>query len=238
MLAAELQFTRAQTLFSCGGRVEQPHFVVTLGFHADHAIRRLAILRPATVTVVTASPLVKAVEKAYKDIVAFTDRTSLPHPELVELPVGDPGRAVEILVERLWDRNPIVADLSGGMRPVVVLALTALLLLAVKGNRVEVHVTGESGEAPEAVLDMETLVAIVKGSMSPTRRRIVELLATRGQATPSEIASELKLTERTVRQHLAWLRNHGFTVEKRDVYRPTPWLNIYAKLWRIQAQRA
>jgi CRISPR locus-related DNA-binding protein len=217
------------------GEVEQPHFVVTLGFHADHAIRRLAMHRPATVTVVTASPLVKAVEKAYKDIVAFTDRAFLPHPELVELPVGDPARSVEILVEKLWDRNPILADLSGGMRPVVVLALTALLLLAVKGNRIEVHVMGESQEAPEAILDMETLATIVRGSMSPTRRRIAELLTAKGQTTPSEIASELKLTERTVRQHLAWLRNHSFTVEKRDVYKPTPWLNIYAKLWGTQA---
>ena len=215
--------------------MEQPHFIVTLGFHADHAIRRLALHRPATVTVVTASPLVKAVEKAYKDIVAFTDKASLPHPQLLEIPVENPAKAVEALVDRLWDKSPIIADLSGGMRAVVVLTLTALLILAVKGSRVKVYVTGESQEAPEAILDMETLATLVRGTVSPTRRKVMELLKARGEATAAEIASELKLTERTVRQHLAWLRNHGFAEERRETYKPTPWLNIYTRLWGAKA---
>ena len=209
------------------------HFLFTLGFHADHAIRQLARARDIeTITIATADPLVKAVEKAYKEIVAFTDRAGMPHPALLTLPVHDPPAAVEKLVDHLWTRTPLVADLSGGMRAVVVLALVAIQILAAKGHRVQVHVTTETSEAHHIVVDMETVTTILKGTMTPTRQKIAEEIAKMGEATPPTLAQTLQLTERTIRQHLAWLRNHSFLTEKRETYKPTPWLRLYTRLWR------
>jgi len=120
------------------------------------------------------------------------------------------------------------------MRIIVITTLIALELLAAKGHRVTIHISTEDPQAIETSLQLEPIITIIRGDLARARLRVAktvtELHEKGVKPTQPEIARELNLGERTVRQHLAWLRNHGFLEENRGAYKPTPLLKLYLKL--------
>jgi len=50
----------------------------------------------------------------------------------------------------------------------------------------------------------------------PTRRSIVELLVTRGQATATELSAQLQISRQAVSKHLLQLSEVGLTVSQRS----------------------
>lgn len=50
----------------------------------------------------------------------------------------------------------------------------------------------------------------------PSRRRLVDLLVTRGEATPTALAEELPFTRQAVSKHLAVLLDAGLVTQRRD----------------------
>ena len=120
------------------------------------------------------------------------------------------------------------------MRIIVATTLIALELLAAKGHRVTIHISTEDPQAIETTIQLEPIITIIRGDLSQARLRaaktVTQLHEKGVKPTQPEIARALDLSERTVRQHLAWLRNHGFLEEKRGVYTPTPLLKLYLKL--------
>lgn len=214
-------------------------YVFTLGFHDSHVVRTLMATggRRGQVILYTVKPVVRAVETVYKSISGLLDRIGWSPPRLVELRVGDPAASIAEVLDSLESYNTVLADLTGGMRALVVYVYTGLLLHAARGAKVEVKLASEGETAEEATLKASTIVTLIKGGMSSTRTRIAEELLRAGEATAAEIAYALGLTERTVAQHLAWLRNNDFAVERAGTYKPTPWLKIYYKLHEKKKQK-
>lgn len=68
--------------------------------------------------------------------------------------------------------------------------------------------------------------AVFTALADPSRRFVVERLALRGRATPTELATELPMTRQAVTKHLATLERAGLVHARREgrtiVYLPDP----------------
>ena len=68
--------------------------------------------------------------------------------------------------------------------------------------------------------------AVFAALADPSRRYVVERLATLGHATPTQLAGELPMTRQAVAKHLATLEHAGLVRGTREgrntVYRPDP----------------
>jgi len=209
------------------------HYVFTLGFHADHAIRRLSRARDVeAVVVVTARPVVRAVRNAFMEIVAFCDRAGLPRPVLLDLPLEDPAGAVYAVLRAVEGARRIVVDVSGGMRIVTLLTVVAAMI-ASRRSYVEVFASGEREDAPEARIPMLVLHALLFGGLGGEKRAILELLDRFGEMSVSDLAKAIDRSERTVRAHLADLKRYEL-VEGSAKIRISGWGRLLLALGRSQ----
>ena len=195
-------------------------YVFTLGFHADHIIRRLSRARDVKgVLVVTGKPATRSVYNAFQEVVAFCEKADYPLPDLVEVPVDDGGSAVSLVVERLRGWDHIVADVGGGLRGVVAATIIALLI-ATKWASVELYVYGEREDSPEMFIPLNAVSAILFG-IPHERKRILEVLS-QGEADIATLAKLLNKSEKTVKTYVSDLRRAGF-VSGGETVKLTPW---------------
>ncbi len=206
--------------------------VFTLGFHADHVIRRLVRIDPSTVeaiNIVTARPVVKAVKQAYTEIVTIVDRTRLPPPKLIDIPIENPATATYLLY-RLWkDYRHIVADLSGGMRPVVTITLLTLTLLTQR-SYIELYVSGEREDAAEARIPLNVVNYAITKTLSHEKIEILQTLLKTPGLTQHHLAQILGKTERTIRNHLSELKKYELVIDKEKKLYPTDWAKLLIEL--------
>nr|NAZ13737.1 CRISPR locus-related DNA-binding protein [Desulfurococcales archaeon] len=140
-------------------------YIFTLGFHEDFIIRRLMNSKTSKgerIIVFTVSPVSGASEKAFKNLEAFCATTGLSRPELVEIKVS--GREfIEIvydIISVLKDlEEPIIADLSGGMR---ILVIATYIGVEMSRKRSIVYVAQESGQGEEYKIDIEEIRILSK----------------------------------------------------------------------------
>jgi len=188
-------------------------FVFTLGFHEDFILRRLSrkAARPdERVLVVTASPVVGGVLSAFGSLAAQCKRLGFGEPELLALDLSDEAGALSLLVSRFGGLGePIVADLSGGMRVVCVLTLLALLL---SDRRFELYVIPESGEAAE--LHIPAGVTRAFAGLSREKREILREIAARPGVPVEPLARRLGRSPKTVRNHLSELKAMGLVASR------------------------
>jgi CRISPR-associated protein Csa3 len=188
-------------------------FVFTLGFHEDFAIRRLAskaARRGEPILVLTAKPAVGAVQKAFNSLREFCLRVGLEEPRLAELDLSDGARAL-VEARALIGQLPglIVADVSGGSRMVVVVAILALLAL---GREYELYVASETGAGFE--LHVPAGVSRALSRLSEEKRAILAELSRSPGATAEELARRLGRAQKTVRNHLAELKKAGLVTAR------------------------
>jgi len=188
-------------------------FVFTLGFHEDFILRRLTkkAARPdERILVVTASPVAGGVLSAFESLREQCRRLGFCEPELLTLDLSDEAGALLRLISRLRGlEEPIVADLSGGMRVVVVLTLLALLL---SGRRFELYVLPEGGEGAE--LHIPAGVARALAGLSREKLEILREIAARPGASVEYVAKRLGRSPKTVRNHLSELKAMGLVVSR------------------------
>jgi DNA-binding transcriptional ArsR family regulator len=83
--------------------------------------------------------------------------------------------------------------------------------------------------------DGDRVGAVFSALADPSRRYVVERLAVRGRATPTELAGELPMTRQAVAKHLATLEDAGLVRATREgrntVYRPDPAPLRHATAW-------
>jgi DNA-binding transcriptional ArsR family regulator len=83
--------------------------------------------------------------------------------------------------------------------------------------------------------DGDRVGAVFSALADPSRRYVVERLAVRGRATPTELAGELPMTRQAVAKHLATLEQAGLVRGTREgrntVYRPDPTPLRHATAW-------
>jgi len=131
-------------------------FIFTLGFHEDFILRRLASERAQPgnrIVVMAAKPLTGASRGAFQNLTAYCVRTGLSEPELVEIAPGDFTTMLQAASETI-DRleEPLIADLSGGMRILVVVVYTAIIT---SGKRYRVYIVPEAQDQ-SAQIEIET----------------------------------------------------------------------------------
>ncbi|MEM3943499.1 MAG: CRISPR-associated CARF protein Csa3 [Thermofilaceae archaeon] len=187
-------------------------FVFALGFHEDFVLRRLSrkAAQPGErILVVTASPVVGGVKSAFGSLAEQCSRLGLAEPELVALDLSDEARALAELVSRVRElEEPVVADLSGGMRVLCILILLALL---VSGKRFELYVVAEGGGA-----ELHLPVGVTKALSGLSREKIEILreIARSPGVTAEGLARRLGKTLKTVRNHLSELKRMGLVAAR------------------------
>ncbi|MCX8181385.1 MAG: CRISPR-associated CARF protein Csa3 [Thermofilaceae archaeon] len=183
-------------------------FVFTLGFHEDFVIRRLSrkAAQPGDgLLVVTASPVVGGVQSAYESLKDYCRRVGLSEPELLALDLSDEAKAFHVLLSRLGRVvEPVVADLSGGMRAVCVLTLLALLI---SGKKFELYVSAEGGESVELYVPAGVTKSFT--SLSSEKLNLLREIARSPGISSEALARRLRKSLKTVRNHLWELKAMG-----------------------------
>jgi len=207
-------------------------YVFTLGFHADHIIRRLSRSRSIeSIVIFTAKPVVRAVVNTFKEVLAFCDRARLPIPRLVEIPPDDAAESIYIVLSELGSWDKVVADLSGGMRSIVVLVLTALLIHSMK-SYVVIYTSAEREDLPEFSISLDLIRTIMTKSLSREKFKIVQEIMKTPGITITELAQTLNKSEKTIRNYLAELKRLELIKikgPKQNIY-PTKWAEIIKKI--------
>ncbi len=205
--------------------------VFTLGFDERFAVR--SIIRHGLdsgdkVLLITSSPVVDRVRRAYAVVEDFirkycSDRVLL---ELFEVDASKFVSAVHDvkskLVNELTRYDGAVINLTGGLRSLVLVVYTALMLIprdVTERKSVMMEVEYEDGSA--LVRIPSDVVSAIKASheLGEERRRVLRALIGRGELTVQELAEELKLDCSTVRRHLYYLEEAGLVEVSRG--RPT-----------------
>lgn len=149
-------------------------------------------------------------------------------PRLVELDYSDAPKALSQVRSELGNlEEPIVADLSGGMRAVVVIVLLGLLTL---GRDFEVFVSSEAGEGGEVWIPAG--VARAFSSLSEEKRRILSAIGKYGSCDAELLAKTVGVSLKTVRNHLSDLKKMNMVTSKgrRGCFELTSWGKAVAGL--------
>ena len=187
-------------------------FIITLGFHEDHVIRRLMndkAVEDDRVILITASPVVTATQRAYESLVTLCNKMRLPRPELVGV-ACNPYDGLRVLLNLMTGEGDIILDLSGGMRYLAVYALIALLLTRRRGR---VYLQPESGEVSEVVIP-ETLIEVFLNPPKPAEIELLKLLKGSEGISVRDLARLSNKAEKTVMNLVSELSRRGLVVRR------------------------
>lgn len=187
-------------------------FIITLGFHEDHVIRRLMndkAVEDDRVILITASPVATATQRAYESLVTLCNKMRLPRPELVGV-ACNPYDGLRVLLNLMTGEGDIILDLSGGMRYLAVYALIALLLTRRRGR---VYLQPESGEVSEVVIP-ETLIEVFLNPPKPAEIELLKLLKGSEGISVRDLARLSNKAEKTVMNLVSELSRRGLVVRR------------------------
>lgn len=203
-------------------------YVFTLGFHEDYVERRLYQTHAShgdPILLFTAKPSVGGVLRAYESLRFRASSIGISTPKLVELPIEEPSEALYIACDEIFRLyEPIIADLSGGMRAVVLMVYTALLL---SGKDFSLYVQPEGS----GLLDLKIprgIIRSVRYPLSEEKLGIMRVVLENPGVSVDEIALILKKKSKTIMNHLSELKKLGLVVQKgrkSGVY-PTEWAKV------------
>jgi len=203
-------------------------YVFTLGFHEDYIERRLYMTKASREDVIvlfTCKPAVGAVIRAYEGLKLRTTSLGISQPLLVEISCDNPAEAISEARKIIRELpEPIIADLSGGMRIAVILIYTALLL---ENKEFELKMQSESEPAIEAEIPYP-IIKLIKNPLSREKQEILAEIMKNPGITAKELALKLGKKEKTILNHIAELKKHQLVVQKgkySGLY-PTKWTKI------------
>jgi len=204
-------------------------FVITLGFHEDHAIRLLTSSGAASddrVVILTAKPVVPAVRRAYEGLRAFAMRVGIGDPEIVEVP-PELALGVESILNVFECANELVLGLSGGMRYLIVFTLVALVL---SGKTATIHIYPEGGDVPEVTIPKDVVASLRRLPTEAELRILKEVTASPG-ITDEEVAEKIGRKVKTVKNVVSELVKAGLVVRRgrRGGLYPTEWGALIAR---------
>jgi len=181
--------------------------------------------REDTIVLFTCKPAVGAVIRAYEGLKLRTSSLGLSTPKLVEISCENPAEAISEARKIIKELpEPIIADLSGGMRLAVIIVYTALLM---ENKAFELKMQSES-EPPIQMEIPYPILKLLKTPLSKEKKQIIlEIMKTPG-ITVKELAEKLGKKEKTIANHIAELKKHQLVVQKgkySGIY-PTKWAKI------------
>jgi len=187
-------------------------FIITLGFHEDHVIRRLVsdkVVEDDRVVLITASPVATATQRAYESLLTLCSKMRFPRPELVGVPCN-PYEGLRVLISLVMGEGDVVLDLSGGMRYLAVYALIALLLTRRRGR---IYLQPESGEVGEVEIP-ETLIGVFLDPPKPAEVELLKLIRGSEGVGVRDLARLSSKAEKTVMNLISELSRRGLVVRR------------------------
>jgi len=205
-------------------------FLFTLGFHEDFIIRRLSFCsarRGEDIYVFVNKPVVGGVVKAFDSLSFYCRRIGLSIPRMIELDLSDPANAL-IYACKVISKipTPVVVELGGGMRSLVILVFLAVLNSC---RDFELYVSVEGTEDIEIHFPRGFTKAL-KG-LSFEKRMILSTMHRFGRIRVEDLARVLGKPVKTVRNHLSELKRMGLVVSsgKGAPLRLTRWGEIFVE---------
>jgi CRISPR-associated protein Csa3 len=192
-------------------------YIFTLGYHEDYIIRRLHMNKADAsdkIYVVTVKPLTGTSLKAFDNLEAYCMRLGLQKPVLVEIDVRSEGREFLDLLDELIDvvlyaEEPLVIDVSGGMR---ILGLTLYTAALVTGKRAVLYISPEN-EPIEYRIDLEEIKTLAT-ELTEEKKQVIEAVLRNPGTTIPEIAKELNKSEKTITNHINTLKKQRLVAAK------------------------
>ncbi len=187
--------------------------ILTLGFDEKFAVRGILRYAPKpddTVMIITASPLVEKAEKALKTLLnILKSYAGIENIEVVEIDVSNPESAKHKIKEYISKyKCELIANLSGGMRALILITLAAVL----SSNR-------------NALIELETenlenIITLAPEFFKPepideSDIRVLRKVAEIGEVKLDEFAEVIGKSRTTTYRILKKLVNTGYLEEKK-----------------------
>ena len=188
-------------------------FIFTLGFHEDFILRRLSqkgAIPGEPIVVFTAHPLVSGVVRAFDSLVSFCSRLGLEKPTMIPLDLSSVAESMvkaRSVITAL--PKPIVADLGGGFRSLVILVFLVLLTTT---DDFELYISVEGGEGME--LHIPSGVAKALRRFSPEKEEILRAISQNPGIRVEGLSLMLGKSPKTIRNHLSELKKMGLVIAR------------------------
>lgn len=196
----------------------------TLGFHEDVVERRLHVsraIRGEAIRVFTCQPVSPGVKRAFESLRARAYALGVSEPELIPLPCHDFPEAVYVVRKNVRGLSePVIADLSGGMRLAVVAVYTGLIL---EKKRFTLYLQSEtSGVDVEVPCEF---IELMWNKLSREEERLLKTIVALGETDIKELSRILGKKEKTIANQLSKLRRHKLVAKKgrKPTIYPTKW---------------
>lgn len=189
-------------------------YIITMGFHENFALRRLGqASRDDRVVVVTVKPAAKTVIRAYESLKVMASKMGVSVEGLVEIDPGDVEGAVsQILSLASRAGDGVVIDASGGSRSLVAITLMAALILS-RSFRVDYYIQSDV-DAEWEVRITHSHLRLVTRPLTREKKAILEAVVNRPGRPPEELARDLNMHSKTLRNHLSELKQAGLIVQR------------------------
>lgn len=187
--------------------------VLTLGFDEKFAVRGILRYTPKpedVIAIITASPFVEKAEKALKTLLeVLKNYAGIENIEIVEVDVADPESAKHKIKELISKYEcELIANLSGGMRALILITLAAVL---------------SSNKKALIELETENLENIITFNpdffrpepIDESDRRILRKIAEIGEVKLDEFAEIIGKSRTTTYRILKKLVKTGYIVERK-----------------------
>jgi len=206
-------------------------FVISLGFHEDVALRRIAesSARSDDRIVIVTGPPVPASQKTVDSLKLYASRLGLAEPVVLHLDPESPSssivRLAEVLARECSGRR-LVLEIGGGLR-----ANVALVLLAAAALKMEFSIESTIEGSSAALRVPWGFLEYALYGLETRDAQLLSTLAKGGFESSGELARALGVGEKTVVNRISHLRRLGL-VAKRGRGRPelTEWGLAVARL--------
>ncbi len=189
-------------------------YIFTLGFHEDFILRRLVSERAqhgSKIVVFTVKPIIGATKTAYQNLVTYCTRMGLSTPELVELSIEEAEDMISSALDTIQTlEEPIIADLTGGMRILIITIYTALIA---SKKRFRVYIATEGEQRAEITIESTHIEAITE-ELPEEKGKILETIMKNPGITPPQLAKLTHKSEKTIANHITELKKLNLVITR------------------------
>ncbi|MEB3860434.1 MAG: hypothetical protein LRS43_04415, partial [Desulfurococcales archaeon] len=175
-------------------------FYFTMGFHENFALRRLAshgVDSRDSILVATLKPAIPGVKDAFESLRLYASKSGVRRIELLEVPldpVGGLASSAFFILDRLHryvslGYRLIVADLTGGSRPLIVASMIALIMASESAD-IDLWLQSDTGGSWESRMP-PGIISLIKRGLSREKEALLVFLAEKPGASVEELTERL-----------------------------------------------
>lgn len=200
--------------------------IVTLGFHSDIGLRRIADrgVKTADRILVIFGPSIPASEKAVKEFKLYASKAGVKEENMQTLRIdpAEPWKGIPAIAQKIrevcGDRS-IVVEAGGGLRGITVMLMLALFSMK-RSFSVETSIEGTDSdlEIPEG------FIQFLMSRLGTKDSQLLRAVLNSGNMSVKDIAKATGCGEKTVVNRISYLKKLGLVERKgRSPLKLTPW---------------